>query len=947
MNNNSNNISNSLNYNSPIHNINFNNYVNNRNGKKINNKINLLKEKNNDVNLNIEKSNSNSINENKENILKQKLENDNTNINLNIINKNNSDKIQENSNDSLIIKNDLNISKSSDQNLLGKVPKLLNNITNLFDMNSDRIKKRSQQMKKMKDKIGNRQNDENLTENRVEYDFIKNKNICEKDIEKSIKLSLMKNNSSINCENDNLNNNSLNYPNPMILTSKKFQEEPEIFFQLIEEKTKSPINLKSNEKEKAMFSATSNTDADATDNNTNNDQAAEIVISDLDCDLEELNEINTHSNLNTSNNNSSNKSFIPMNNNLKEKNSLNNNKEKATPSYLMALFQYEDSDSSETYNKINSSMDNLKHDCDALNTLPLKLVRKNKNNYYVDNVIEEETSEHNTDMDLSGKKKTSFFYSKLNLSEKNLSKDLLGENSICSPYNKKKIYFFNSNYNISVNGNSNSHHQVNNSLISKRQSKSEIFKKDDLGVFEKESENEENIKNFLPFHKPSKSELINIKFDLKIIVNNIHMKYLNNEGEKLVKKKLRKTFLLNTFSKSNSHHDFEKIYNLSKDSNDLINEKLKFNMSPRRVSSFMSKKLTPSSISRAKFYEEFFEEKEFSLIDKLKENKSICKFSLENGKNKKINKNKINCPKFEVNKTDLNKKKYKNNDNEFSNKKINLYIEENLIENNKRKREINKKKLSNNVEYEGIHLGSLISSESISEENYERENNYKVEKNLSFIENIDVDKNSENYIYSNINDYHDSKNNNNLIIESIDEIIVEDQDSDNNYNSYKDIPSHNNLCSKIKEIKISNENECKNPVVNEYLRIMNGNNNPNIKSFHNYCDEYETNSENDKNNFGIEINFGHNDSDIDKFKEMNNSVISFNYPKEDSIRKENEEISNNNFINFNFPLVKNNEKNLEKSNIYNKNFSQNNNRNSLSNNFINYQFSDKKENIET
>ena len=50
-----------------------------------------------------------------------------------------------------------------------------------------------------------------------------------------------------------------------------------------------------------------------------------------------------------------NKSFVSLNNNLKEKNSMRNSKEKATPSYLMALFQYDDASN---YTNTNSDSSN-------------------------------------------------------------------------------------------------------------------------------------------------------------------------------------------------------------------------------------------------------------------------------------------------------------------------------------------------------------------------------------------------------------------------------------------------------------------------------------------------------------------------------------------------------------------------------------------------------------
>jgi len=818
---------NQVNDHSPIHLLNLENYTNNRNSFKHNKRVNLLTEKGNDNYNDSELTNNNSnsqsilnnlyygteqtkemslnnnilinsendlFHKNIENTQKNKsLENLTNNINIFQINNDSLHNIQEevnsnkenniveetsntNFNKILIVDQEINSSNSNLENVQIKVPKLLNTITNLYDMNSERVKKRSQQMKKIKEKFETTENQKSDSINKdINFYLEDNENansIMNLDIPKHISefdqqikndnLNSRRNHNlkaknkeekygiiyqtdyNINIKKDNeLENQNLplkinSNSNIKLASSKKYQEESDNSATInsnresFDNKTTLPtlrtrysgLNT-DKDREKALFSGTSNTDADATDNNTNNDKAAEIVISDLECDLEDINDninfkneitnfskavnkntINTSSdnyshlyynnvktnqisnNNNTSNINNNlmqnlstniiiansianNKSFVPINNNLKEKNTFSNNKEKATPSYLMALYQYEETDP-ESFSKPNLNLEDIKTEQDIYNyynNFPLNPnSRKNKykNNYIVDNVIEEEASEHNTDMDLSGKKKNSFFYSKLNISERpdNKSKELLIEtinnsynSNLFSPFTQKRrnSLFNNSNsnhsnslinnnfniINISVNGNplnnnsilqnnNNSfrRHSLNNSLLNnnKRQSKSDNFNKDFLEI---QLENGEYKRVLNPCHKSSKSELLSIHLDMRNIVNNIHNKHLNNKGEKIEKIKMRKNYLINTFTKSNSHHDFEKIYTLTKDSNETFNNfssqndssknfKFFLNGSPKVGTSFNSKKFTSSSISRAKFYDEFFED-----IEEIDENKQI------------------------------------------------------------------------------------------------------------------------------------------------------------------------------------------------------------------------------------------------------------------------------------------------------------------------------------
>lgn len=788
------------------------------------------------------------------------------------------------------INSNINIHFNMDlsQNFQVKVPKLLNTISNLYDMNSERVKKRSQQMKKIKEKF---ENQENIPTNLITNNYINREIIRDNDSLILESSTLANNNNSIiytvtdPCldNKNNLNNNlqtnvssgSLiitmnNYTNPgeanyqelnynlnnynevsahiasnnsknfiynkNLISNKKYQEELDNCFnpsnrESLDEKTTLPSlmtkysNFNSDkDKEKGLFSGTSNTDAEVTDNNTNNDQAAEIVISDLECDLEDMdnmlgnydsfnskkpnticytsnNNATKNSSINTNFNNNSaflvnmqnnNKSFVTINNNLKEKNTINN-KEKVTPSYMMALFQYEDSDSSGGYiSKTSPSQTcGIEGGFFDSNNYSSKYYKKNKNNYKVDNIIEEETSENNTDIDLSGKKKGSFYKSKLNTNEKmnmnNKSKENFIENSHStsnsfiknnlnntsynnnnnnsnySPYSLQKNNSSstnNSNHvsyniNISVNGNPTNQNMssninknfMSNSLLGKRQSKSDNFKKE---VYDAFSEKTDNKIIFPQHHKTSLSELgNNIKFYLKNAADNIHDKYKNNQGERLEKIKKRKNYLLKTFSKSNSFHDFDNIYNLSKNSisNDLSlrenkqNFKISFNISPRgTVGMINSKKLTPSSLSREKFYDEFFEDQGGNDVNNEEVVKNLTRLLdkninapnktsrdyYSNDLKKHSYKKMIICPRHT-----LSQEKEREKDKDYNNQKEKKFVS--------KKNKVAKKKRNNNSHHNfnsniNINLNNISNANSIIE--------YPAENTQSLRNEMEVDYNN-------------------------------------------------------------------------------------------------------------------------------------------------------------------------------------------------------------
>ncbi len=1073
---------------SPIHLLNLEKYSNNKNSTKYNKRF-LKENKNTDSNLDLYTyfQNKNIKNENnslsveiespviilptENDSIEKILNNDSLQTNqeetftsnkkteikydnlIEEVDDNNQDKFI--NNPILVVEQEVNISNSQLENIQMKVPRLLNTINNLYDMNSERIKKRSQQMKKLKEKFeindqSNKifkygQNDnynivinENFTEKETITDQLgllrKNKYLSSKEKEDHIdnKYNFSRDDYNTNTDiNENNNNYLYNFSNNKFMSTKKYQEEPDIFplnpnCESIDEKTTMPTLLtrysgmnSDKDKEKALFSGTSNTDADATDNNTNNnDKAAEIVISDLECDLDDINDnikfktdisnFTNSSNGNNNNNNllnsnaetnqnttsfnnynyinnnfynnnnnnysnnlmqslgtnliipnslNSNKSFVPINNNLREKNSFSNSKEKATPSYLMALYQYEENDQNEDYMENRLNMHTLRSSQDIYNNSnynsydnnmniygTFKSKRnKNRNNYRVENVIEEETSENNTDMELSGKKKNSFFHSILNISERhdNRSKEIFLESinnsysnnnnnnnnsNYFSPYNQHKkstmtnnnsisnnsnsqIYNNNLNMNminISVNGNNifnvnnnNINHNIyninnngnfninsnydNNTIISnnnyrltsnsssiinnKRHSKSENFNKE---IFvENISENSDTKVIFDPFHKSSKSELLNIQFDMKNIVDNIHSKHLNNKGEKLEKIKMRKNYLLKTFGKSNSHHDLEKFYNLSHNSNETFNNissnnnneikrntKFYINSSPKAdLTSFNSKKLTPSSISRAKFYDEFFED-----IEELDENKQteqdnnqvvIIDFNENNELNEdqykiNLNKNNLRIRNLDIVKnlnnfigissnSNIKTLNFFDNDKDKNEISYNQNTKNKIINVNYNKRRINNKNtfkpcpprytLSQEKNKENIIYNSEINNDVTSKKsiNVKTNKRYKIDKKRrnnnshhNFLPKLTIFNKNENLGNYNKNDINEVEENLKLNINYINWENEKESLNEETYNLDKIDKEHNLLNAEIENYKLLKQQEINQRRNNKY-----------------------------------------------------------------------------------------------------------------------------------
>lgn len=503
-----------------------------------------------------------------------------------------------------------------------KVPLLLSNVQTMYDINSERVKKRSEQMKKRK----------------------------EKHVASPI-ISAKKSNE--------------NTPKK-IISKKKFQEANE-----------NMENDAAHTDSKSKNASTMNLNEVS---EYNEEEKAEVVVSDLECEIEENNVAGSTGSVKST-------SFIPINNHLVSKK--NFNPDNATPSYLMALYQDEAPNEDEQLRA--SSTDNI----NAQNTnsgrkLNFSSHNLNKNhNYIVQDVIEEETSENYTDSEFSSRKKSSFFFSKKHISNSNSERD---SSYFISPINRKLV--------------SPSH--LAGALINlvsavptkkSRHSKSDVnadnmelhMKKENLtnpntphNINQHMNINNSNTNCFMfnnnrnkySYHKNSKSDLVHIKYDIKKILENIQSKITQEKEEKLEKMKLRKNLILNNFisgnGKSKSYGYNNTILKMFTEKESVAKAK-KLSICTDRFFSAENlayKKLSPSGLTRALYYDSEYptnenitiikdtleeEEEEYADIfennedeDNIVENKSIMEINeneevnFENELNLQLEKNEIN-----------------------------------------------------------------------------------------------------------------------------------------------------------------------------------------------------------------------------------------------------------------------------------------------------------------
>lgn len=497
-----------------------------------------------------------------------------------------------------------------------KVPVLINNLHTMCDLNSERAKKRSEQMKKRKEKFeGNNEESETPHEGQIS------------------------------------SNSTTNFNKGKPTSTKKFIEEENLsknhqmeLNHIIEDRDETNI---------------SNSIINAAD--TPEKEETEIVVSDLECEIEDLKDPNINAT------NTNNKSFIPINNHLRSKRAVS--VDKATPSYLMALYQYEESDNSNS-SADNANLNNITNQTDNYNNLQQHDNKAQyqhlRHNYIVDDVIEEETSENNTDSEYSSRKKSSFLFSR----KKGSSSDR-DSNYFSSPTNILKKYLSPNNpvpLSLQLLPIKNNYKTFNDV----RHSKSETLNfnryehnEPQLNVFNQYGSYNSNDSNKSSKsirkkkHKASKSELNSIHTDMKKMIENLEKKLIASQEERQEKIKLRKKNLLHKFSKANSLHNLPYKINFSSTNVEKNAVKqLSICTTNNNTLDKMFKKLSPSGTSGAYYYDYISERldtnddqgkklHEYAYEDELNEKNSIIEIkddedvNFENELNYQLEKNEI------------------------------------------------------------------------------------------------------------------------------------------------------------------------------------------------------------------------------------------------------------------------------------------------------------------
>jgi hypothetical protein len=419
--------------------------------------------------------------------------------------------------------NNINNEKNS---LQKKVPLLVNNLQTMYNQNTERVKKRSEQMKKRK----------------VQLDH---------EIEGGVLPCLKAEKVNVVSENHDINQLKLN--------QKVYLEESDIH--CLHNEPKEPYSLQSSNKISQKDSTNILNSETEKDNNLEyyDENETEILVSDLEGDFEDVEEKQSLSNIITTNT----KSFIPLQNHLRSKKAIPN--DKATPSYLMALYGYEEN---EEENSLNSNSQLSREENSPI-------ITSNKHNYNVDDIIEEETSENNSESEVNSRKRSAAF--------KRSSSDI--SNPFASPKLKMKYYSAGKESIESINN----INDIKDKIVHSFNNMSEKT----LGL------------NKINLHKNSKSEYINIHIDIQKILENIEKKRLEEHECRLDKIALRKSVLLNNFFKSNSLHNLPHKLPISGESTGQIQSVKKYSICTSSSINLdnVFKKLSPSSISRAFYYD--------------------------------------------------------------------------------------------------------------------------------------------------------------------------------------------------------------------------------------------------------------------------------------------------------------------------------------------------------
>ena len=397
-----------------------------------------------------------------------------------------------------------------------KAPLITSNLKTMYDLNSERVKKRSEQIKKRKERMA--EGDSPNGKLNINPDYELGVGSSKENNNYSLKPKLSFNSNKVYAEESfGINNNNKPYQMEPANNNNKFSNNSKN----VTPNTSAIINI--------------NTNAD--------EEQTEIVVSDLECEIDDVKDTiySNQSNLILQQQlgNQNNKSFIPLNNSLKKQSQKGVNQEKATPSYLMALFsQEEDEGEAEEESSITAK----KEENNNSNTPPIGN-HKHPHNYAVEDVIEEE-SENNTDSEFSMKKKSSFYFNGTGKKNSNMQSASSYSNYFSSPVKKglKSPQSVNSDFNYNYNYNDNYHSSLSysNKILPSNQT----------------------------LHKTSKSDLTSIQIDMKKMINNIQNKIQSGMEDRREKINSRKRVLLDNFlnnnnQKSSSHHNLSYKKNIS------------------------------------------------------------------------------------------------------------------------------------------------------------------------------------------------------------------------------------------------------------------------------------------------------------------------------------------------------------------------------------------------
>ena len=416
-----------------------------------------------------------------------------------------------------------NLKEEEDSDAKKPAP-LLNNLQILFDQNTERSKKRSEQMKKMREKIksvttSSINSESSLTSNAIIANALTND-----------ELSTKRNNdpflkdSALNSHDDHSRNKTKFNSGKKFVELTENQEEK---FSALE----SAINSK--------MGSVNSLSKIPSDNIEIEGEEPEQVISDLDMEIEaDENEIIEQKNMHPS---SRINSFIPLSNNLTLKTNISKNETNLTDSYKLALGGYIDPKSNEDSDEKDIKVK------DANNSPEFQLDDNNNiKNYVLNPILEEENSDF-TDSEVCSKTKnnlhsSAFLSKKGSHGEPYLQRQVsfvsnyLDENSgkvSITPKGTKQIYFtFKKN-------------TYSKSLVDLKKLKNE-------GI------------NKILGHKVSRSEVVDARLEILNLVDNLEKK--NKVANKSYTQQLinKKRMILSYILKgrSNSCHNLDSIFKI-------------------------------------------------------------------------------------------------------------------------------------------------------------------------------------------------------------------------------------------------------------------------------------------------------------------------------------------------------------------------------------------------